>query len=191
MIQALLKKYSSGKIVLLFFVVTQAVYAFMLLVTIPQVMEYSNGMRLFDLQPMGYSAEYARNLLDTLGQEGRAAYLFRQIPIDMIYPFLFAIAYSLLLALVFKKGFSPESGMHALCLVPIAAGLFDYLENIGIIAMLSIYPGFSDSLARLTNLFSVSKSIFTTLFFILLFVGIAVLIKKRLGNTETRKGKIG
>ncbi len=177
--QELLNKYSTGRNVLALFVITQIIYGFMLLYTIPNVMNHANGMKLLDMQPTGYNAEYAKNLFDNLGAIGREAYLFRQIPVDMIYPLLFAVTYSLLLTFLFKKSFNPKSKINGLSLIPIVGGLFDYLENVGIIIMLSIYPIFSESLANITNVFSVLKSIFITLFFVLLVVGIVGLIVKK------------
>ena len=70
----------------------------MLTITIPMVMSFSDGMKLLDMMPAGYSAEYVNTLLNTLGEQGRNAYLFQQIPVDMVYPFLFAVSYCLLFA---------------------------------------------------------------------------------------------
>ncbi|MFT5310165.1 MAG: hypothetical protein ACI8VL_001065, partial [Bacteroidia bacterium] len=44
----------SGKSILLLFVAASAVYAVMLLVTIPQVMAFADGMELLDMMPFGY-----------------------------------------------------------------------------------------------------------------------------------------
>ena len=57
----------------------------------------TTGINLFDLSPTGYSFEYAIKLLDTLGSDGRELYLYRQLPLDFIYPGLFAVSFSLLL----------------------------------------------------------------------------------------------
>ena len=149
-------------------------------------MNYANGMKILDLQPTGYSADYAKTLFDNLGTGGRDYYLYRQIPLDMIYPFLFAVTYSLLLTYLFKKSFNPESKLHFLSIIPLFGGLFDYFENIGIIIMLSIYPGFSIHLANITSLFSILKSISTTLFFVLLVVGIVGFIIKKFMKLKSR-----
>ncbi|MBL1215690.1 MAG: hypothetical protein D8M61_20270 [Ignavibacteriae bacterium] len=173
-------KYSSGKNVLIFFTAAIIVYFVMLFVTIPNVMNYANGMELFDLQPTGYSAEYAKALLDTLGSEGRQAYLYYQIPLDMVYPLLFALTYSLMLFYLFKKILKTNSKLFALSIVPLIAGFFDYLENIGIIIMLVMYPGFSTITANVTNIFSILKSFSTTLFFLIVLSAIGGLIYKKL-----------
>jgi len=174
-----LDKNASGKNVILLLVVTLAVYGFMLTYTIPNVMRYTGGLKLLDMQPTGYNIEYVRNLFDTLGEPGREAYLYGQIPIDMVYPSLFAITYSLLLAFLFKRAFKQTGNFGYLIFIPVLGGLFDYLENIGIIIMLLIYPDFSRFMAVTTNIFSVLKSLFTTIFFILLLTAIIVILVKR------------
>jgi len=55
-------------------------------------------------------------------------------------------------------------------MVPIIAGIADYLENIGIISMLNNYPDLSMAQISTTNIFSIIKSVSTTFFFIILIV---------------------
>ncbi len=93
-----LHRVSTGKVVLAFIIPAIIVYFIMLLYTIPQVSAYAPGINLFDLSPTGYSFEYAIKLLDTLGSDGRELYLYRQLPLDFIYPGLFAVSCSLLLS---------------------------------------------------------------------------------------------
>ena len=100
-IYELLNKYSSGKNVLILFMFTQVVYGIMLGFSIPNVMQYSSGMKILDLIPTGYSPEYVQKLFKTLGEAGRGVYLYQQIPLDMIYPGLFAVSYTLLLVFFF------------------------------------------------------------------------------------------
>lgn len=85
----------AGTKVLVLFALTNIVYAFMLIITIPKTMRFSNGMKLLDMMPTGYDFEYINTLFDTLGEKGREVYLYNQIPVDMIYPFLFGISYCL------------------------------------------------------------------------------------------------
>ncbi len=179
----IIEKHLKGKKILLLFLFTNIVYAFMLLVTIPKVMTFSNGMKLLDMLPMGYSNEYVHNLFNALGEQGRYFYLNYQIPVDMIYPGLFAISYCLILAYFLNKLNRLKSLFTYLCLLPIIAGFFDYMENLGISAMLVSYPEYSQNLVKATNIFTIFKSISTTLYFIVLLVllilfGLKSLIKK-------------
>jgi hypothetical protein len=170
-----LEKYTSGKIVLGLFILTNVVYLFMLLVTIPKTMGFSNEMKLLDMLPTGYNHDYVNKLFSTLGENGREIYLTNQIPVDMIYPLLFGLTYSLLLAYFLKKLNKLKSPFTYLCLLPIIAGVSDYLENFGIITMLNSYPDLTETLVNTTNTFSVIKSSSTSIFFIVLIVILIIL----------------
>ena len=147
----------------------------MLMVTIPKTMGFSNGMKLLDMLPTGYNQDYVNKLFKTLGENGREIYLTSQIPVDMIYPLLFGLTYSLLLAYFLKKLNILKSSFKYLCLLPIIAGIADYMENIGIIAMLNSYPDLTETLVNATNTFSVIKSTSTSIFFIALIVILIIL----------------
>ncbi|MGB5965584.1 MAG: hypothetical protein WBF77_04785 [Sulfurimonadaceae bacterium] len=174
-----LKRWASGKVVLGFFIATMVVYLTMLFYTLPAVESFAQGKALFDLSPAGYTYEYAIALLEALGAEGRHLYLTLQLPMDFLYPGLFAITNALLLTWLFGKGYAADSKIFYFALTPMIAGLFDYLENISIVQMLKSYPDLPHSLVNTASTFTILKSGFTTAFFILLFVGIFQLVKKR------------
>jgi len=181
----------SGKKVLGLFILTNVVYTFMLTVTIPKTMEFSNGMKLLDMMPTGYDFNYVSELFSSLGENGRETYLTNQIPVDMIYPLLFGLSYCLLFGYFLKKLNKLNSPYTYLCLIPIIAGIADYLENIGIITMLNNYPDLTETMVNATNTFSVIKSISTSIFFIALIValitlGIKELNRKTSANTGNR-----
>lgn len=176
----LIKRNISGKKILFLFILTNIIYAIMLTITIPKVMSFSGGMKLLDMMPTGYSVEYVNSLLNTLGEKGRDAYLFNQLPIDMIYPYLFGVSYCLILAYFLNKLGKIESYLFYLTFLPLFSGLFDYFENIGIITMLNSYPDNSIILTLITNVFSVLKSSFTTSYFIILIIILIVFGKSKL-----------
>ena len=183
-IKAIVNKNLSGKKVLFLFVLTNLIYAIMLIVTIPKTMAFSNGMKLLDMMPTGYNSEYINSLFETLGVNGREVYLYNQIPIDMIYPFLFGISYCLLIAYFLKKTNKLNSTFFYLCFLPIIAGTADYLENFGIINMLISYPNLSQISMDTTNVFSVVKSMTTTIYFIALII---ILLLFGVKTTKERK----
>lgn len=160
----------NGKKVLLLFVLTNIVYAVMLIITIPKTMAFANGMKLLDMMPTGYDSEYINSLFEALGEDGRHAYLYCQLPIDLIYPFLFGISYCLMIAFFLKKINKLDSAFFYLCFLPAIAGIADYLENFGIITMLNNYPVLSQRSMDATNVFSIVKSMATTLYFIALII---------------------
>ncbi len=165
-----IERHLSGKKVLVLFILTNIVYVFMLTVTIPRTMDFSNGMALLDMMPTGYDLNYVSELFNALGEEGRQTYLTNQIPVDMLYPFLFGLSYSLLLAYFLKKLNKLKTPFTYLCLLPIVAGIADYAENFGIIRLLNSYPDLTETAVKTTSTFSLIKSISTTVFFIVLLI---------------------
>ncbi len=170
--KSIIKSNLNGRKILLLFILTTLVYAFMLIITIPKVMSFSGGMKLLDMMPAGYDAEYVNSLLSALGDKGRNAYLFNQLPMDMIYPFLFGITYCLLLAYILNKLGKLEGYLFNLCFLPLFAGLFDYFENFGIIAMLNSYPDNPALLTSATNVSTIVKSSLTTIYFLVLIISL-------------------
>ena len=176
---ARLQKSATGRRVLVLLVITMALYVTILFYSIPAVTARAPGMRLFDMSPGGYSQSYSESLLAAIGPEGRDTYRHLQLPIDFIYPGLFAVTYTMMLAWLFKKSFDADSKIFLLALVPAAAGLFDYLENIGIMVILHSYPAVDPGAVLVSSMFSVLKSILTAVFYILLCYGFIVLFIKR------------
>jgi hypothetical protein len=175
----LIKKNLNGKKVVLLFIMCNIVYAIMLVITIPEVVHYSGGMKILDMMPTGYDTHYVNTLFNTLGIQGRHAYLYHQLPLDLIYPALFGISSCLVLAYFLNKLKKLDSPLFYLCLIPLFSGFFDYGENIGIVMMLKNYPNISVLQVQITNVFSVLKSTFVTIYFIILIVTLLAVAKNK------------
>ncbi len=185
---------ASGKNVLLLLVITMTVYLLMLSVTIPRVQSYAPETALFDLSPAGYTHSQALTLLESLGRAGRDAYLFPQLALDFVYPGLFAVCFSLMLIWLYSKRIRPDSKWLYLAVIPVLGGLFDYLENLLIIRMITIFPDITEVLVSAASSATLLKSAFSTVSFLLLISGFALLLMK--GNlagsdVETRPGNNG
>ncbi len=174
-----MQRCSTGKVITFLFVLTMAVYLTMLSYSIPAVTAFAPQLPIFDLSPFGYSFDYASELLDTLGVEGRNLYLSTQLPLDFIYPGLFSITYSLLLVWLFGKTFNENSKIYYLAFVPVLAGIFDYVENVFIIKMINSFPDLQITTVKVASLFTILKSSFTMIFFVLLIVGFVLLLKQK------------
>lgn len=187
-IKEIIKRNLTGKKVLLTFLLTNVIYAIMLFITIPRTMAFSDGMSLLDMMPMGYDSEYVVALFETLGEQGRDAYLHIQLPVDMIYPLLFGISYCLLIAYFLNKIDKLNSAFFYLCFLPLIAGMADYLENFGIITMLITYPDISQGSINATNIFSIVKSTSTSIYFVALIIILLILgiktIKERISRVK-------
>jgi len=167
----LILQFSTGKRILILFLLSTTVYVLMLAVTIPKTTAFANGMKLPDMMPEGYNQKYIMDLFTALGEQGRYSYLYQQLPLDMVYPTLFALCYSLMLAYFLKKINRQHGLLIYLSYLPLIGGLADYAENLGLIVMLKQFPGISETLIVVNSGFSVVKSSTTTVYFaVLLFV---------------------
>ena len=180
-----MQKHSTGKLVFVLFFFTMAVYSTMLLYSIPIVTAFAPELPIFDLSPLGYSFKYANELLSTLGTEGRNLYLTIQLPLDFVYPGLFSLTYSLMLVWLFGKTFNGNSNVYYFLFVPFLAGIFDYAENIFIIKMINSFPDLHVTTVKVASIFTLLKSSFTMLFFILLMLAFALLLKQKLSNSRS------
>src|SRR5690606_11816224 len=168
-----------GKLILTLFILTNIVYVIMLSVTIPQVSAYVGGMKLPDMMPGGYPADYIRELFTALGEEGRKAYLTRQLPLDFLYPLLFGLTYSLILFELFLTLFPHKKLLLLLSIFPALAGTFDYQENFLLVKLLKTYPRLEEDVISMCNFSTVMKSVNTTISFTLIFIlGIWVILKQ-------------
>lgn len=170
----LILKYSTGKNVLVLFVLSTLVYVAMLAFTIPKTAEFANGMKLPDMMPEGYSSGYIMELFTALGEAGRNMYLQVQLPLDMVYPFLFALCYSLLFAYFLQKIKKQHTLLIFLCLLPVIGGVSDYFENIGLYYLLNNFPNFSEQTVDIISSFTVLKSTVTSIYFASLLFVLAV-----------------
>jgi hypothetical protein len=170
----LIKRNTNGWRISVLFVLTTSVYAIMLTVTIPYLLKCSGGRQILDMIPTGYSSVYVNYLFAFLGEIGRKAYLYNQLPMDMIYPLLFGVTYCLVLAYFVKKLGKIEGNLFYVSYLPLFAAFFDYCENIGIIAMLRTYPNNPDIMAEITSVFSILKSVLSSASFISLIIIVVI-----------------
>ena len=118
---------------------TLAVYAVMILWTLPVITSAAGGLAPFDMRPAGYSKPQARAFLTALSPEGRSLYLTVQHKLDLAYPALLAATLAMALTWLFPR--LSTSARAALCALPVAGAVFDYIENARVGEMLRAYPG--------------------------------------------------
>jgi hypothetical protein len=180
--KTLIKKILKGKVVLLFFIISSSLYFLMLFVTIPHLNKITSGIRILDMMPAGYDSDYVVQLMEALGETGRHYYLYTQIPIDLVFPFFFAISNSLIMAWFLKKLDKLDTRWFYVCYLPLFAGFFDYAENFSIISILNNYPEIGENSVLFSNLFSVMKSSLTTIALSVLVIILLVFLFKRIFN---------
>jgi hypothetical protein len=107
--------------------------------SLPHAAAACHGQPVLD-QRWGYSAEQVADYLHGCGMAGRAAITAQQNA-DLAYPALFGAVLTVALALLLRAVQLPaRHWAHALVLLPAISAMADYLENIGIRALLVAYP---------------------------------------------------
>lgn len=141
-------------------IVGAALYLAMTGITLAHL-EAVSGHAPFDMRPFGYGPREAAALLGALGDDGRAYYLTRQIPLDMVYPAILAL--TLTLAITWVRRTVPGDWITRTgVILAISAAAFDYAENVGTAAMILSWPDLPDALVRAASTATVAKSAATS-----------------------------
>lgn len=95
----------------------------------------------------------------TIGSYGEASrfWILIYLTWDVLNPIFYTLFFSLLISWLFQRGFKPESRLQRLNLLPLGAGLFDLLENLSIVTMLSAYPTRLTAVAWLSTICTLGK----------------------------------
>jgi len=133
----------------------------------------SNGIGILDLEP-NYTVEKAYSMLEAMGQVGRNFYLFRIIPQDFIFPLTYGIAFSLIILFLIHRIMPKNEPALGLAYIPLTAMLFDFLENICVIMILTQYPKQLVSVVQISNLFTMIKS--SLLGFTMVMIALCVMV---------------
>ena len=103
------------------------------------------------------------------GAEGRLAYIKARWTFDLIFPLVY-IGYLVTgISWFYQILENPAEWIRYTNLLPIVAGLFDYLENTGASLVMGIFPGQVPGLPLLTALFSGTKWLLITGSFLVYF----------------------
>lgn len=177
-LQARMQRWATGRNVLILLVVFLLFEIVVLPIAAANIQSHSGGAGPLDLTfGLSPADTYAR--LTAYTAPGRAAYLLIELTADLLFPIAYGLFFCLALALVFQRGFEPDSPMQRLILVPFIAVAFDFLENAGIVIMLLAYPQDLSAVAVLTRLATMGKWLATIVSMVLLILGIVALVMRR------------
>ena len=124
-----------------------------------RLLEISGGAGILDLE-MGYSPGRAYGLLTAYGSEGRAFYLQRILPLDMLFGVVYFLCFICLMRLFLQQK-APRPSHRAFYALPALTLLFDYAENLLSAVMLWQYPQQLTALCRIASCMTVVKYLFT------------------------------
>jgi hypothetical protein len=178
------KKYANGWLILALLAGAIFFNTVILPKPLAKLQAASGGIGPLDLQ-FFYTAERAYSMVASYGEEARAFYRRFELTGDIIYPIVTSFLLALLITWLFQRGFAPDHGMQKLNVVPVGAWLFDLLENIGIVTMLSIYPATHAALAWITGLFTLIKWLFAGVTIILILIGLVMALKNGFKRQDT------
>lgn len=117
------------------------------------------------------------DMIERYGEYGRPFYRNVELTVDIIYPIIYLFAFGLLISWLFQRGFSPDSKMMKLNVMPLGAWFFDLLENLNIVTLLSMYPAKPAVLAWLLMILTTVKWAFAGASILLILVGLVMAIK--------------
>ena len=166
-----LRRYANGWLVIVFFVVTVSFQFGFFIQQQARIVEDSGGTQPIDLQ-FFYTPQKVYRMISTYSDELRASYRVFELTFDIAYPIAYTLFFSFAITWLFQRSFASDSKMHGYNVVPFGAWLFDLLENIGIVAMLSFYPSTPVLLAWVSTFFTTVKWLFVIESVGLLLVGL-------------------
>lgn len=147
------------------------------LVGVKAMKRISNGIGILDLEP-GYSVERAYSMLDKMGALGRQFYATHIIPMDMVFPLTYGIAFSLAILYFVLKLMPNNEPAQGLIYIPLAAMLSDYLENVCVILVLIKYPEQLPGIIQMSNLFTMIKSALLGFSILMVVLSLMILLIK-------------
>lgn len=157
-----LQKKATPTWIFVWFLASHAVLLAMMTFTFPAI-EQQIGAVPFDLRPMGYSVDDARQIVDHLDDETTALYLFPQLLLlDLLYPpFLALFLGSLLLRLGTLIRWSPKR-IAIVVALPFMTMVFDYTENIFVIALITETSTVAPKMVTASSTFTILKGVTTS-----------------------------
>ncbi len=134
-----------------------------------------------DIQPLDLmlfsTPDRTFDMIERYGEYGRPFYRNVELTVDIIYPIIYLFAFGLLISWLFQRGFSPDSKMMKFNVMPLGAWFFDLLENLNIVALLSVFPAKPVALAWLLMILTTVKWAFAGASILLILVGLVMAAK--------------
>jgi hypothetical protein len=171
----LIRKISTGKTVLisllLFILFTSLVLPWQ-----ARVAEEQTGVGDSPDTSFFYSSADLYRIAEEYGKEGRQAYIQARWTFDVIWPLVY-LFFLVTGTSWFITQFASKSKLwNYTPLIPVAAAIFDYLENTATSIVMAYYPETIDIAAHLAPFFSAGKWILISLAFFFYFLELILLI---------------
>ncbi|MAT97118.1 MAG: hypothetical protein CL608_08250 [Anaerolineaceae bacterium] len=149
-----------------------------MVVTLPGLTAVSHNIEGLDTM-FFYTPDEAFANVAAYTAEARQAINQFHLTVDVVNPILYTAFLILLISWLFRRGFTPESKVRPLNIMPLGALLFDILENVFITIMMSAYPGQPRLVAWLATASTMAKFGFIYVSLALILVGLAGAIRRK------------
>lgn len=137
-----------------------------------------NAAGPFDLE-FSYTYQQALEMLESYTPEGRRIYTQSTIFVDVPYPIIYGITFTLLLLILLPWAFPGNTRIETLAALPFVIVMADFIENTGIILMLKTYPDEIGGYATFASTFSSIKwSLIVIMMLIIIGSAIKMLINR-------------
>jgi hypothetical protein len=149
-------KYAKGRIILVFFLLL-LLFAIVIVPKVQSKLETSSGGTGFVDMLFSYTPEKAYSMISSYGNEGRALYRTFTSSADFVYPVVYSIFFSLIMTWLLQHGFTAGSKLQRLNIIPFGAMVFDWIENVNLLIMLSQYPVKTKGVAEFSSICTTLK----------------------------------
>lgn len=129
------------------------------------------GITPLDLRD-SYTLKDISTFMEKLGESGRMFYARMLLMLDFAFPLAYTLFWAAAIAFFWGKLLPCNSKLLYISLLPFAAGLADWLENILILSMLFSYPKIINMVALLANIMTNAKDLFMWISLLLLLLGV-------------------
>ncbi len=143
----------------------------------------ANGGRMYDYEIFGYTLEFYRHNQFLLGEAGLEIYQYKALPLDMIYPFFYAITSLIAWEMLVKDELPKLYWIGAVMIVGVV--LLDYYENLRLGLLLFGLEPASRDFVETTSLVTTTKWILlgTTVLMIMGFAGRKLFMSRQAENS--------
>ncbi len=137
----------------------------------------TGGVGILDYETR-YTADFAYAWLESMTEEGRLFHLWKIMPLDIIYPPSLAFFMFSWISLLLKKNTAEGSIFRMTLILPFIYLLLDWIENIGITAMLVNFPGRIDAVSVATGMITSVKKTVILLIIVVFIIQFIIFIFK-------------
>ncbi|MFP4551093.1 MAG: hypothetical protein ACLFNT_09830 [Spirochaetales bacterium] len=117
-------------------------------------------------------------MAENYGAAGRSAYIRARFTFDIIWPLAYLLFLTTSISWLTRRAFPDPSIVQRVNLLPVAATLLDYLENIGASIVMARFPQTTAVVDLATPLFTMLKwASITAAFAMLIIAGIVALVR--------------